>query len=315
MEVLNAITAAGSMRQAAKLLGVSQPTVSAQLAKLEEAVGAELVHRDRQRLDVLTAAGELWARTARAVLSDLEAGTHRHRELFGQHRYRIRFATMPSHSGRVLGYAAAEARADPTISEFSVSWAPSSSMLMEYLEIRKANMALMAMTSALSEMPAFRSEVLYEDRILWAVPKSVDPALVRGIIDAGTLPTVLPSALSNRVVVDVPHEWRATSDIWFAAHLPGAVPFYVSDLHLGAAEIVAAGLGTCHVSITLHSNLSERIRSQVNFYDIGRTAQQMVLATPRHLMTVPSYADYFSRLTEVLRAHYAQYLMDHPWNQ
>ncbi|WP_236045427.1 MULTISPECIES: helix-turn-helix domain-containing protein [Pseudooceanicola] len=74
MEVLNAVAAAGSMRQAAKLLGVSQPTISAQLAKLEEAVGAELVHRDRQRLDVLTAAGELWARTARAVLFELEGG-------------------------------------------------------------------------------------------------------------------------------------------------------------------------------------------------------------------------------------------------
>ncbi|WP_237453210.1 hypothetical protein [Pseudooceanicola albus] len=182
---------------------------------------------------------------------------------------------------------------------------------MEYLEIRKANMALMAMTSALADSPTFHSEVLYEDRILWAVPKSVDPTLVRSIINGATPSVVQPPALSNRVVVDAPHEWRATSDIWFAAHLPGAVPFYVSDLHLGATEIVAAGLGTCHVSFTLHSNLSERIRSQVNFYDIGRPAQQMVLATPRHLMTVPAYGKYFSRLTRVLRTHYSQHLADH----
>lgn len=306
LEVLNGIAVAGSMRQAAKLLGLTQPTVSAQLAKLEEALGAELVHRDRQRQDVLTGAGELWARTARAVLASLEAGTYRHTEIFGQHRYKMSFATMPSHSGQVLGLAAVAARADPAISEFSVCWAPSSPALIEYLDIRKAHVALMAMTRPLSEMPTLRSEVLYEDRILWAVPRSIDPALVQRIIDDAPGRSELPAALMNRVIVEVPHEWRESSDLWYETHLPNAVPYFTADLHLAAVEIVAAGLATCHVSLTLQSNLSERLRSQVAFYDIGRAAQKMVLTMPRHLVSVPTYAGYFTRLANIIRTHYGR---------
>lgn len=305
LEVLNGIAAAGSMRKAAKILGLTQPTISAQLAKLEEALGTRLVHRDRSRNDPLTSAGELWARTARSVLADLERGSHLHGELFGQHRFKISFATMPSHSGAVLGLAAAQAQADPTVSDFSICYAPCSTSLLEYLDVRKANVALMAMTGSLAELPSYKTQLLYRDRILWAVPKAVDPAVALAVVNGGAERAKAHEALSRRVVVGVPHEWRGTSDAWFAASLPSAMPYFSCDLHLGAVEVVAAGLATCHVSLTLHRNLPERIRRQVAFYDIGRAAQDMVLAMPRHLATVPTFAGYFDRLSAAIRQHYA----------
>ncbi|WP_010139615.1 LysR family transcriptional regulator [Oceanicola sp. S124] len=308
LEVLNGIASAGSIRRAAKLLGLSQPTISAQLAKLEGALGTELVNRSHGRPGALTAAGELWARTAHCVLDELDEGHNRHSELFGQQRYKMSFATIPSHAGRVLGLAAALAEADPAFSEFTVSLAPSSAALLEYIAIRKARVGLLAMTEVLRQTSSLVSEKIYEDRIFWAVPRSVDPDMVREILYRASGGAELPQPLRRRVVVHAPHEWSTTSDTWYQSVLPAAAPFYMSDLHVGAVEIVAAGLATCHVSMTLKCNLPERIRDHVAFYDTGLNAQTMVLAIPRHLMAVPTFSGYFRGLATALRDHYARTL-------
>lgn len=311
LEVMNAIAVSGSIRKAAKLLGLSQPTVSAQLAKLEDDLGTQLVHRDRQRSEVLTGAGELWASTARTVLSDLEEGRGRHCEQFGQKQCKISFATIPSHAGRIWGLAAAQAHADPRISEFSIELADSSTTLLEYLAIRKASIGLMVMTEGLRETTSLKYETLYEDRILWAVPKSVDPKLAIDIINSNSISAPLPQALKKRVAVRAPHEWSAKSNAWYKSRLASAAPYFTSDLHVGAIEIVAANLGTCHLSMTLHSNLPDRLHKDVAFYDTGCVAQKMVLAMPRHLMMVPTFASYFERLAEAVRDDYTRYFLAH----
>ncbi len=307
LEVINAIAISGSIRKAAKLLGLSQPTISAQLAKLEDDLGAQLVHRDRKRCEVLTGAGVLWATTARNVLADLEQGKSRHCEQFGQQQYKMSLATIPSHAGRVLGLAATMAHADPRISEFSLEFATSSAELLDYLAIRKASVGLLAKTETLRETTSLKYEVLYEDRILWAIPKSIDPELALEIINGGVVPKTLPQALMKRVCVTASHEWRVKSNAWYRSRLPVAMPYFSSDLHVGAVEIVAQGLATCHLSMTLHGNLPERVRENVAFYDTGRAAQKMALVMPRHLMMVPTFASYYARLADAVRQNYTSH--------
>jgi LysR family hydrogen peroxide-inducible transcriptional activator len=60
-----------SFRRAAAACGVSQPSLSAQLGALEDALGARLFERDRRRVLLTTAGEELVAR-ARRVLTDAE---------------------------------------------------------------------------------------------------------------------------------------------------------------------------------------------------------------------------------------------------
>lgn len=308
LEVLDGIATAGSIRKAAKLLGLTQPTISAQLAKLETALGSELVSRDQGHPGVLTGAGELWARTASSVLTELEEGRTRHSEIFGHEGYTMSFATIPSHAGRSLGIAAAVARAIPGFSEVSVSLAPSSADLLDYLAIRKARIGLLAMTEELRQTRSLMSEEIYMDQIVWAVPRSIDPGLVRAVLSGDAGARDLPPALQKRVVVRAPHEWSDVGANWYRTRLPDAAPSYVSDLHVGAVEIVAAGLATCHVSMTLRANLPERIHDTVAFYETGLTSQAMVVVMPRHLMAVPSFARYFRNLTAALRDHYARAL-------
>ena len=66
-----AVADARSFRRAAERCGVSQPSLSAQLAQLEGALGVRLFERDRRRV-LLTPAGEELIARARRVLIDAD---------------------------------------------------------------------------------------------------------------------------------------------------------------------------------------------------------------------------------------------------
>src|SRR6185312_2315010 len=66
-----AVAEARSFSQAAVLCGVSQPSLSAQLAQLEDALGVRLFERDRRRV-LTTAAGEALVVRARRILAETD---------------------------------------------------------------------------------------------------------------------------------------------------------------------------------------------------------------------------------------------------
>ncbi|MFY0611176.1 MAG: LysR family transcriptional regulator [Hyphomicrobiaceae bacterium] len=71
LEYLIALSDTSHFRRAAEKIGVSQPTLSAQLATLEESLGAQLVERSRSRV-MLTPLGKDVERVARQVLRDVQ---------------------------------------------------------------------------------------------------------------------------------------------------------------------------------------------------------------------------------------------------
>lgn len=58
LELLNAVVVAGSISKATRLTGLSQPTISQQLAKFEEELGTQLIYRRRGQNVELTPAGD-----------------------------------------------------------------------------------------------------------------------------------------------------------------------------------------------------------------------------------------------------------------
>jgi len=71
LEYLTALASERHFRRAAERVGVSQPTLSAQLKALEERLGAQLVERDRARV-ILTPLGERILVNARRILRDVQ---------------------------------------------------------------------------------------------------------------------------------------------------------------------------------------------------------------------------------------------------
>lgn len=84
-----AIARAGHMTRAAETLGVTQPALSAALKKLEEEVGAPLLHRTGRGV-ALTEAGAVFLEHAQDAVGRAEQGARAVRELLGLQRGSIR---------------------------------------------------------------------------------------------------------------------------------------------------------------------------------------------------------------------------------
>ncbi|WP_298495431.1 LysR family transcriptional regulator [uncultured Maritimibacter sp.] len=304
LRILNGIVVGGSIRKGAEALGLTQPTVSLQLAKLEDAVGSILINRDRQRSALLTQPGELWARVARSVVEEVNQAQDEHDKLFKSGAAKIHFVAQQSHRGMVMGIAARLASNLADVAEFSMSTAGSSQDVRERLELRQSNIGLFAIPIGSKGIRGFHMVNLYEDRLVWAVPRSVRPQAVRAVLDGSGANIAQLPPLSRRVHVDSKHLWRSDADLWFGDHLPRAIPFYRSDLHMNAVEIVADGLATCLVTTSISENMPDRLRDQIAFYETGIAAQMLVLAVPSHLMSHSVFACYFEALADAVIAHH-----------
>jgi DNA-binding transcriptional LysR family regulator len=84
-----AVAGAGTFTRAAEQLFIAQPTLSQQIARLEQAVGAPLLVRGRDGV-ALTAAGAVLLDAARDVLSAVDHGVSGTRQAAGLGRQRLR---------------------------------------------------------------------------------------------------------------------------------------------------------------------------------------------------------------------------------
>src|SRR5262245_52435876 len=73
------IAATGHMTRAARILGVTQPALSAMLRKLENEVGADLLHRTGRGVE-LTEPGRAFLRHAEDAVRQADAGARAVRE-------------------------------------------------------------------------------------------------------------------------------------------------------------------------------------------------------------------------------------------
>ena len=89
-----ALVDAGSFTQAAEQMFIAQPTLSQQIRRLEEIVGAPLLQRRREGLR-LTAAGAVLLDASRTVLSLVDREVNRARQAAGLGRQRLQVAVPP----------------------------------------------------------------------------------------------------------------------------------------------------------------------------------------------------------------------------
>lgn len=96
-----AVAKEGSISRAARDLFLSQPSLSTQIRKLEQHLGAELFERLARRV-VLTSAGEAFLEHAERVLAELEAGRDRVADVVGVRHGRVSVGVLPSVAAYLL---------------------------------------------------------------------------------------------------------------------------------------------------------------------------------------------------------------------
>jgi hypothetical protein len=76
--------------------------------------------------------------------------------------------------------------------------------------------------------------------------------------------------------------------------------------YAAAIDIVAEGLATAHTPQSLLPSLPASVLSRLRVYTLPAMDRSIVLAMPRHLMTLPGYANIFRRLTDFCRNEYGR---------
>lgn len=94
MSYIIALAETGTLSDAGKRLGVSQPTLSVFLANLEQELGMDLFIRDKKKL-LLTPAGRIYLDAARRILATQEQTLHSIRQLTASTPIEIRIGVTP----------------------------------------------------------------------------------------------------------------------------------------------------------------------------------------------------------------------------
>ena len=116
-----ALADAGSFTHAAEQLFIAQPTLSQQIRRLEETIGAPLLYRRREGLR-LTAAGSVLLEESRNVLSLVDHGLSQTRQAAGLGRPRLRMIIPPDLPEALAVTAVAGLRSAAQAAEIDVAW-------------------------------------------------------------------------------------------------------------------------------------------------------------------------------------------------
>ena len=163
-----AVADARSFRRAAEQCGVSQPSLSAQLAQLEGALGVRLFERDRRRV-LLTPAGEALIERARRVLIDADDLVDAARRLGDPLAGTLSIGVIPTISPYLLPAAApAIGRAHPRL---TVRWREDKTEnLARELHGGRLDAALLALEADLGG--PLQREVIGRDRFVLVTPRA-----------------------------------------------------------------------------------------------------------------------------------------------
>jgi LysR family transcriptional activator of glutamate synthase operon len=220
---------------AAAALGISQPTLSRALARLEDQVGAELFDRVNRRL-VLNAYGRIMADHARRATAELDAAVERIAALRDPDTGTVRLAFLHSVSSWYVPELLRRFRAGAPHMRFDLYQGPAHA-LSEHLRTGHADLAI---TSPRPGGPGFGWHSLYVEQLCLAVPHDhpfADRGSVR-VADVAAEPVVaLPAGFGLRQL----------SDELFAK--AGVTPHIaVEAMEIPAVEgMVAAGFGVAVV--------------------------------------------------------------------
>ncbi len=304
LEIFRAVVVAGSITRASHRIGLSQPSISQQLAKLEESLGAQLINRNRTGAISLTPAGEFWYRSSIEVMDRMHTLLQEHDQTFRSSNLVLKLGVTPALRGRFMSGAARITREVASFVRFEMVYDLNSALLVEKLRMHQINIAVVAEEALVDEASSFAIAPLSTDRIVWAVPAEVPDDEIRLALTQGVEPAKLHPILRHYVEIDPSVPTRQLSNEWYFSHLPHAVPTFRAPTFAASIEFTADGLGTCHVLRSLIPNLSQNVLQSVKLFEIESQDRRVVLAMRKHLLSHPAFARVFQQIIEFCQKDY-----------
>jgi DNA-binding transcriptional LysR family regulator len=149
-----ALADAGSFTRAAERMFIAQPTLSQQIRRLEEIVGAPLLQRRRDGVR-LTKAGTVLLDASRAVLSLVDQEVNRTRQAAGLGRQHLRVVVPPGLPETLAVEAASRLKAAADAADVEIAWIETSlDAEFSLIQQRRADAGLGWLTAGPGALPA-----------------------------------------------------------------------------------------------------------------------------------------------------------------
>ena len=294
LRVFWAVAHSATMTKAAKQLGMAQPSMSQQLAKLEATVGTRLFHRRSGEL-TLTEAGNYLLPRAEHVLRamrELEDGLGR---FSGGKSVTVRIAGINSVLRALLPPAMDEMRRRYPDADFDIQEsAPGDTIEMLYG--RRVNIGLLAANSIARDAVGFAQVPVVEDPQVLVVPE-------RLVLDSIEDPErdLAPDdlALLNRTIQFVfgtQHDKRIED--WYDDMLPRHRVVTQCRSYELAIGLVRAGTGVC-IAPALSAVMDGRGARGLRLYRINSAPRQIVALVPTQYRRMEPYSTLLDLLQEI----------------
>jgi len=240
LRIFLAVAQSPTLTRAGKLLGLAQPSLSQQLARLEESVGAKLFDRARNRME-LTDAGRVLLRHAQSVIREVTEAEAGLREFAAGKRSIVRIAGLNSVVKALLPDALRQCGGTASGLEVDIHEAAPGEVL-EMLYSRQADIGLIAADSVAQASVGFRQVPVVEDPYVFAVPRTLDLGAI-GDLDAA--PAEVQRLLNSCIQFDFGTQHTLRIEQWYQRVLPAHRIVAHCRTYEVALELVRAGFGVC----------------------------------------------------------------------
>lgn len=296
LRIFWSVAHSASLTKAAKQLGVTQPSLSQQLAKLEQTLGGRLFDRVNNQL-VLTDAGRFLLRKAETVLAEVdeaEAGLAEYR--MGR-RGRIAVGALSSLARTIIpGAFRRTLEAYPDLELDVHELAPMEAV--EQLYGRNLQLAVLSSFSVATNRLSFNRVEIARDPYVFATPRGLDLGCV---FDPEWDLTPEQRRTVNRVIqFNFGNLHNQRVEDWYRHVLPRHQIVAHCRTYEAALAMVEAGLGVALVP-QLTTQMGARCAFDVDLYAVGGMERPIVALIP------PQYrrAQPFATFLDALRAEAA----------
>jgi DNA-binding transcriptional LysR family regulator len=287
-----AVAHSGSMTRAAKLLGVTQPSLSQQLSTFETAIGARLFERRGNGME-LTELGAAMLARAEQVLRSVQELEDALPSSGGGPRHSLRIAGAGSVMRTLLPEAIRRLGQPLDRVDFDLhEGAPGE--VLEALYARRANIGLVAAGSLPEAAVGFRQVPIARDPYVLAVPESLDLA---GCDDPALLPAADQALLQTTLqfVFGTQHSRRIQD--WYDRVLPANRTLARIRSFETMIEMTRAGLGVC-IAPALGFAEGGVGTAGIRLYQTGLEPRRIIALFPSQYQTVAPYGAMIAALTE-----------------
>lgn len=297
LRIFTAVAHAATLTEAAKQLGIAQPSLSQQLSRLETMVGTRLFNRRPGEME-LTEAGQYLLPKAEHVLRamrDLEDGLMQYTT---GRRMTVRLAGITSALRILLPDALRQVRETFPDIDFDIQdRAPPD--ILELLYERRITLGMLAENSVAASGGGFSQIPLIDDSHVLAVPAHLD---LSGITNPrGELSDADYATLNQSIQFAFGTQHTKRVQNWYERLFPDYSVVAQCRSFEVATELVRAGAGICLVP-TLAVLHGTQTLDGVRLYAVNATPRRIVAIIPTQYQRIEPYRTLLEALEKAARA-------------